>query len=213
MKHLTFLILLLFSFACSPGTYIRVHNDKPISTSAIVTIVQPRLTFDADGVPSGVGYYAHCNGFFVSYYNHAYMVTASHCVRGLNVGDRVDYLNPNGFGIGHSTLVDSDTTFDTAMLQPESIPVDPLVADVNYKVNAGDTVFSCSSLTHQTVLGNVIGELTYGWFDTTQSVAKGWSGAPVMNGDGNVIGLVSMCHFITEDDMCMPNNAIIAKLK
>lgn len=213
MKRLLLLILILLTFSCSPGTYIRVHNDKPVSTSAIVTMVEPRLIFDEDGVPKGIGYYAHCNGFFASYYNHAYMITASHCVSGLNVGDQVDYLNPNGFGIGHTTLIDSDPTFDQAVLLPETVPVDPLVTDVNYQINAGDTVFSLSAITKQTVLGNVIGELTHGWFDTTQTVAKGWSGAPVMNGDGNVIGLISMCHFITEEDRCIQNNAIVAKLK
>lgn len=215
MKRLLLIFLILLTFSCSPGTFISVSSKdpKPITTDSIVTLITPQIVIDADGVPAGLAYYASCNAFFANYYGHDYLITAAHCVHGSNVGDRIDYLSPTGLGADHATLVDADPTFDTAVLVPASKHVVALPTDISYEINAGDTVFSCSTMFRSTVLGNIIGELTYGWFDTTQTVGKGWSGAPVINGEGNVIGLISMCRWITEEDRCQTSYAIVAKLK
>lgn len=216
MKTLAYLSLILALNSCSAGTYTYTNpitkSHLSISSRSVVTLIEPAVFSDAFGVPNALGYTDNCNAFCVRDVDAKYLVTAAHCVEGLSIGSRFNYLEPNGAGYGEATLEWVGVTGDRAIATFKDNSLVPLRVNAGYEPSGGDLAITFSSLYSQASSGHVIGELTNLWYDTNQTIDFGWSGSPVVNEDGDAWGIVSMCHPNDDESACEPNYAIISSI-
>jgi S1-C subfamily serine protease len=75
----------------------------------------------------------------------------------------------------------------------------------------GENVWSYSPIFRARSSGSVTGWLGADWFETTQSVAEGWSGSPVLDARGDVVGVVSQCPAIASGatKRCAPGHVVV----
>ena len=210
----TLLVGLLLVLSCSaPTVMIRSTTDTPSLTSAsVVTIIEPNIETDEYWVPIGYGWHATCNAFCVQRLGTNYLITAAHCVPDQKHGDQVRYLKPNGIGHGVGKLIWTSPEHDNAVVSVDDPDLVPLTIDAAYEPAMGDIAQSASSYYATESYGHVIGSLAPGYYDTTQSIVRGWSGSPVLNENGNVWGIVSKCSFDWLTMECRPGYAIVAEV-
>jgi S1-C subfamily serine protease len=136
-------------------------------------------------------------------------MTAAHCVPYADGAD-VRFLAPSGWGHGHAVLVMRDEATDVAVLElvdPEQ--VEPLPVGPGPVV--GDVVVAYSSVYDRTSTGLVTAWLSGQWYETNQTIDRGWSGSPEMDEEGRVWGLLAKCP--TElDGSCLPGQAFATGL-
>jgi hypothetical protein len=206
------LFLLLFVLSCAPGSVQVSRSHSSISNHSVVTLIAPILILDGKGIPIGIGYADSCNAFGIDRLGTQLLLTAAHCLSGMEVGDEFKYREPNGVGFGTAELIWLDPAGDRAAASISDPLISSLDIDLEYVPNAGDETVTISSLHGGVSRGAVIGELAHGWFDTTQSVGFGWSGSPVVNEAGSVWGILSMCRLQDEESDCDPGYAIVTQI-
>lgn len=214
MRLFIFLSLLFLLISCQSTTFIKSDgaNYVRVTSRSVVSIVKPYLTSDEDGVPTGIGSYAACEAFCVKDVDKPYLVTAAHCVEGLAPGSIFLYQEPNGIGYGSAILEWIGKTGDRAIAQVDDTQLVPFLVNSSYLPEQEDPVVSISIHYNAISRGKVIGKLSEGWYDTTQTFNFGWSGSPVINQFGTVWGIVSKCRQSYGEDTCDPNYAIISSI-
>lgn len=212
MKLTSLALILLCS--CGGPIYVRTSesNTVRISDRSVVSIIKPVVITDKDGVPNSMGYSTICNAFCVQDVDVPYLVTAAHCVDGMGPGSRFRYLSVNGIGSEWATLEWVDLAGDRAIATINDSSLVPFKVNASYYPEPGDVTIAVSSVYSDVSKGNVIGQLSDGWFDTTQNVTYGWSGSPVLNQYGQVWGIVSMCRLTDGEQDCDPDYSIVSSI-
>ncbi len=216
MKTLTLLSLLIALSSCSgPATIVPESlspTHRPITDRSIVSIIEPYIDTDDNGIPNRMGYSPTCNAFCVQDIDAPYLVTAAHCVQDMGPGSRFRYMTNNGTGSKWATVEWVGVTGDRAIASINDPSLIPFNVNSSYYPEPGDVALTVTSVYSDISRGEVIGELSHGWFDTTQTVTFGWSGSPVMNSQGTVWGIVSMCRLTDSETDCDPNYSIVSSI-
>lgn len=214
MKSLFLLSLILALNSCSAPSAVVKTSDPNINITdrSVVSIIEPTIINDKDGVPHSMGYSTTCNAFAVQDIDVPYLVTAAHCVKGMGPGSRFRYLSANGIGSEWATLEWVGLTGDRAIATIDDSNLIPFKVNSSYYPEPGDVTISVSSVYSDVSKGTVIGPLIDGWFDTTQNVTYGWSGSPVLNQYGQAWGIVSMCRLTEGEQNCDPDYSIVSSI-
>jgi hypothetical protein len=141
------------------------------------------------------------------------VLTAAHCVEhkadpndqdpeARRVAELRDSIWFFAHGAGQAqvaTLIEYDALHDRAVLAPDENPPSPLAARKLCASCAltGMPVHSYSALYQETHAGRVLGQIWAGlgseYWESDLSIEPGWSGSPVFDSSGAVVGLVSKC--------------------
>jgi hypothetical protein len=151
-------------------------------------------------------YVASCNAFAISGNR---LMTAAHCVPGVEPGGEVRYLSPDGVGHGIAILLSVNKDADLATC--EAYGLTPL--PVTSAPRDGENALSVSSFYGQTSYGHVSAKLGQGFYETSLSIIKGWSGSPVLDTHGRAWGVVSRCYTVPETGECQPGTTIVTALE
>lgn len=189
---------------------------SPIRPDSVVTLLQPTPPPTCIGFPEekcryAYSYEPHCAAFAVARQGQTMLATASHCVpAGTANTTRLHFYAPSGWGHGHAYLLERNDSVDVAflalgdpeMVEPLRIGRSPLV---------GDNVLSYSPIFRESSAGKVRGWLGGDWFATNQTINAGWSGSPVLDTRGDVVGIVSRCP--TDEGgavrRCIPGHTVV----
>lgn len=213
------------SCGCSAPT-IANGPAGPITRASVVTLVTPAIIehdptgADEDGNVGelrSVAFVPSCNAFAIRKDGNVYLVTAAHCTEGVKLGEPVRYLAPNGWGHGIAKLTWRDTGHDQALLSPGSGARDLVPLERGPLPELGARVTGVSAYYGASTSGVVVVKLAEGFYGTTQTVVRGWSGSPVLDEQGRVWGILSRCeaHQTNADPdsaECDPGRAIVASL-
>ncbi len=201
---------------CAPATLAPAGASRPAVTGAsVVTLVRPeaRWTWGAlssDVADNGTGfrlrYEPSCNAFAIE---PETLVTAAHCVRGIEPGGEVRYLSPDGVGYGFAELVRVDLARDLAWARAGGLKPLPVASPPA----PGSVVISVSSFYEAVNTGSLVAQLSTSYYETTQTIIKGWSGSPVFDARGRVWAVVSRCHVASDSDDCIPGATIVTALE
>lgn len=212
MRHLLCLLLALVGCACASDPLAPSH-PRANSVVSLLELVGPPPCM---GFPEEQCRYAntwepHCAAFAIERAGKTMLATASHCVPpGTTSASPLRFYAPSGWGHGLAHLVERDEVADVAFLAPaEPEMVTPL--RVGQSPLVGDSVWSYSPIYRERSAGHVTGWLGADWFQTTQTVAAGWSGSPVLDEQGAVVGVVSRCPSAYEGAVrrCSPGHVVI----
>lgn len=208
-------LLGLFAQGCAPATLAQAGAQSPAITGAsVVTLVRPaaRWTWGSlseEGITSSgfkLRYEPSCNAFAIA---GGLLMTAAHCVNGIEPGGEVRYLSPNGVGHGIATLLSVNEAHDLATCEAQGLTPLPVTSPPR----DGEPVLSVSSLYEQISEGRVLGRLSTGYYETSQTIIHGWSGSPVLDTHGRVWGVVSQCTQAAGKLDCEPGRAIVTALE
>lgn len=207
--------LLYSCTGCAPATLAPAGAQSPAVTGAsVVTLVRPGVQWTWGSLATEQGltdsgfrlrYLPSCNGFAIEGHR---LMTAAHCVAGVELGGEVRYLSPDGVGHGIATLLAVNDAEDLATC--EAYGLTPL--PVTSPPRDGETVLSVSSYYGQTSYGVMRNRLSSGFYETSQTIIHGWSGSPVLDTHGRVWGLVSQCHMNADSSECAPGGTIVTAL-
>jgi hypothetical protein len=156
-------------------------------------------------------YEPHCAAFAIAKHGQTMLVTASHCVPDSTMSStKLRFHAPSGWGHGIAYLAhreaDADVAFltlsDPEMVTPLRVGRSPLV---------DERVWSYSPIYRARAEGIVTNWSRADWFETTQSITPGWSGAPVLDERGEVVGVVSQCPAISgiATKLCKPGRVVV----
>lgn len=162
----------------------------------------------------------HCSGFSITFNGEPALVTAAHCVsrpqndfdlspyakRSARIGDSVFFITRSEWnGISNSQSEARVTFFDAAHDRAVILPIEandtPAPIPVANLCNACDLehygIQYISALYgwdrhYGNITGQVVDNGTKFWSSDT-SILLGWSGSPVINSDGQAVGIVSKC--------------------
>jgi hypothetical protein len=210
MRSLVFITLFLSLFGCAP----RAITGSSVNGASVVALVHPELGLDEHGIePTAPRYVPYCNAFAMLDGDRVRLVTAEHCTDGAT---SIRYLAPNGIGHGHATLERRDAARDLAWFEPaDAEGLAPLVSGPPPRV--GSRVSSVSKLFDATLRGTVTERYFGGFYETNQTIQRGWSGSPVLDDTGRVWGVVSGCPWrqasALEGDFECVFGAIVAALE
>jgi hypothetical protein len=189
---------------------------SPIRPDSVVTLLQPAPPPTCIGFPEekcryAYSYEPHCAAFAIARQGQTMLATASHCVPADTANTtRLHFYAPSGWGHGHAYLLERDAAADVAFLalgDPELVT--PLRMGKSPLV--GESVWSYSPIYRERSEGLVTGWLGGEWLETSQTIAKGWSGSPVLDAGGDVVGVVSQCPGDTNGATvrCAPGRAVV----
>lgn len=200
---------------CAPATLAPASAQTPAVTGAsVVTLVRPAARWTWGSLSSEEGltdsgfklrYARSCNGFAIP---GNQLLTAAHCVAGIEPGGEVRYLSPDGVGHGIATLLSVNEAADLATCEAHGLT--PL--EVTSPPRDGETTLAVSSYYGQTSYGKVLGHMSTGFYATDFSIIKGWSGSPVLDTRGRVWGVVSRCTLDDTGLECAPGHTFVAAL-
>lgn len=209
-------LLGLFAQGCAPATLAQAGAQSPAVTgSSVVTLVRPAARWTWGNLSSEEGltdsgfklrYERSCNGFAIP---GGLLMTAAHCVAGIEPGGEVRYLSPDGVGHGIATLLSLNEAADLATCEAQGLT--PL--EVTSPPRDGETTLAVSSFYEQTSYGKVLNRLSTGYYETSVSIIKGWSGSPLLDMHGRVWGLVSQCHLRPDSSECDTSGSIVTALQ
>ncbi len=201
---------------CAPATLAPAGAQSPAVTGAsVVTLVRPQARWTWGALSSEAGltssgfklqYEKSCNAFAVA---DAKLVTAAHCVAGFAIGDELLYLSPDGVGYGLAELERVDAARDLAWAHAPGLTALPVTSPPR----DGEPALSVSSYYEAANYGVVVSKLSGGFYETSQTIIKGWSGSPVFDGHGRVWGVVSQCHLQDSGTECAPGYTIVTALE
>jgi Trypsin-like peptidase domain len=211
MRTLSLLVLAALLLACAPAA--GPAQPSPDSVVALLGKEGPPtcLRFPEETCSYADRFVPVCGAFAVVHYEQTMLATAAHCVpEGTTAAPDVHFWAPSGWGHGHAGLVERDNSADVAFLGvTEPGTLEPLRRGPMPLI--GETVHSYSPVLRESSAGRVSAWLGGSWFETTQTAAPGWSGAPVLNEQNEVVGLVSKCP--SPDGLargCAPGRVIVA---
>jgi hypothetical protein len=141
--------------------------------------------------------------------------TAAHCVvhkinqddpapdadQWANIGDSIWYRTQDGYYPQRATIAKYDAVRDRATLEPVDGDAPPPLA--LRRAKSGSRVHAVSGLYGYEVHdGRVQGKTFAGapgvWFwESDVSIVPGWSGSPVLNEAGEVVGIISKCNGVS----------------
>lgn len=194
LRSLALLLLALVVAACATDP---LAPSQPRADS-VVTLLRVAGPPPCIGLPEEPCRYANtfkprCAAFALTRAGQTMLVTASHCVPDSATNlTPLRFRAPSGWGHGKAYLLERNAAADVAFLalgEPELVT--PL--RVGKSPLIGESVSSYSPIYRARAPGQVTGWLGGDWFETTQSVAAGWSGSPVLDDRGDVVGVVSQC--------------------
>ncbi len=203
---------MLFVLSCAQPVFVDKTKLSPaITGDSVVALVESYVQNDGSGIPVAVKSRETCSGFGATDGNAIFLVTAKHCLD-LKPGDKFRYEYTNGIGteIAEVASFDGDVLF--AIVNDKKLR--PFEIDRTYEPRYLDLAISVSVPFQAVSYGRVVTSLGSNFYDTDQTIARGWSGSPVVNEDGNVWGVVSMCK-VTRDkgnDDCDPSYAVVSMI-
>ena len=205
--------------ACAPA-----RGPADAEADAIVVL----LSADNDRHPD-------CNAVAIGPHE---LATAAHCVthridqedetpdapRTAEIGDPVWYVTRamwggTGSGAERARVSYYDRVRDVALLETEGVPGPPRrVAELGVEaVYARSALYEWERHNGQVAGRTFMGRSSYYW-ETTIDIIPGWSGSPVFNASGAVVGLVSACAGATinagthQFKTCLPKFALVVDL-
>ncbi len=194
MRALACLLLALALVACAPEP-LAPGQPRAASVVTLLKVVGPPpcMRFPEEQCRYADSYEPRCAAFALVRAGQTMLVTASHCVpeSATNLTP-LRFLAPSGWGHGLAYLIERNAAADVAFLalgEPEMVT--PLRRGKSPLV--GESVWSYSPIYRDRADGQVTSWLSGDWFETTQTVSKGWSGSPVLDAGGDVVGVVSQC--------------------
>lgn len=195
---------------CAPGQVGPTRAGVP--AEAVVELVRqethPRPTWGAepgwaDLAPRWVSY---CHAFGVERLGRVQLATAAHCVVPESSATRYQ----RAVGLGTARFSYYSEARDVAYLDTDE-PVTALPRALALGEFPADgtavRVFSSSGASS----GLVTGPYVLGYYGTTLTIHKGWSGSPVVDARGRAVGIAVKCQAEPYAD-CMPGSAIVAAL-
>ncbi len=193
MRLLSLLLLALSLLACRDPQAPGQPRAASVVTLLRVEGPPPCIGFPEEPCRYRDSYAPRCAAFALVRQHQTMLVTAAHCVpeSATNLTP-LRFLAPSGWGHGLAYLLERNEAADVAFLaigDPEMVT--PLHTGRSPLV--GDSVWSYSPIFRATSAGVVTDWLGGDWFESTQTVAKGWSGSPVLDDRGDVVGVVSQC--------------------
>lgn len=207
----TLITAMLALVACSAP----VMPDR-LSADSVVTLLQVAppaacLGFPGDKCRYAERYTPRCAAFAIVRQGQTMLATASHCVPdGTSNTTPIRFYAPSGWGHGFAYLIERNDPVDVAFLalaDPEMVA--PL--RVGRSPLVGESVLSYSPIFRGSTTGKVNGWLGGDWLETTQTITPGWSGSPVLDGRGDVVGIVSQCPTEARGAtrQCVPGHAVV----
>jgi hypothetical protein len=204
-------LLLALVVACAADP---LAPSQPRADS-VVTLLQLAGPPPCVGFPEEPCRYAstwepHCAAFAIVRAGQTILTTAAHCVpASVSSSTPLRFHAPSGWGHGKAYLAERDDAADVAFLTPaEPGMVTPL--RVGRTPLVGDSVWSYSPIYRDRSTGHVANWLGSDWFETTQTVDAGWSGSPVLDDRGEVVGIVSRCPAEqTAAKRCAPDRVVV----
>jgi hypothetical protein len=188
-------LLLLFTLlACAPDP-LAPGQPRAASVVTLLRVVGPPpcIGFPEEPCSYADSYAPRCAAFALVRAGQTMLVTASHCVpeSATNLTP-LRFLAPSGWGHGLAYLLERNDAADVAFLAlGEPDMVTPLRKGKSPLV--GESVWSYNPSYRERSDGKVTSWLSGDFFETTQTVDKGWSGSPVLNANGDAVGVVSQC--------------------
>ncbi len=212
MKKLI-LPLLLFITSCYQPVFVEKTSFTPaITGDSVVALVEAYVKNDVDVVPESIQLRETCSAFGATDGATKFLVTAKHCLDHVKPGDKFRYEYTNGIGteIAEVASFNGDVLF--AIVNDKKLH--PFEVDRTYEPRYLDLAVSVSVPFQSVSYGRVVSSLGSNFYDTDQTITRGWSGSPVINEDGNVWGVISMCK-VTRDkgnDDCDPSYAVVSSI-
>ncbi len=212
MRSLALLLLALLVAACASDP---LAPSQPRADS-VVTMLRlegppPCVGFPEEPCRYADTYEPRCAAFALVRAGQTMLVTASHCVPDSTTAlTPLRFLAPSGWGHGLAYLLERNVAADVAFLalsDPEMVT--PLRVGRSPLVD--ERVWSYSPIYRARSVGLVQDWLGNDWFETTQTVAKGWSGSPVLDERGDVVGVVSQCPGKVDGTVkrCAPGRVVV----
>ncbi len=206
------LALTLALSACAPDP-LAPGQPRAASVVTLLRVVGPPpcLRFPEETCSYADSYEPRCAAFALVRQGQTMLVTASHCVpeSATNLTP-LRFLAPSGWGHGLAYLLERNDAADVAFLalgDPEMVT--PLRKGKSPLI--GESVWSYSPTYRDRSDGQVTGWLSGDFFETSQIVDKGWSGSPVLDASGDVVGVVSQCSSETSGatTRCAPGRVVV----
>lgn len=186
-----------------PGDIVALLGKEPAA---------PCLGFPEEQCSYADRFVPICGAFAIVHFEQTMLATAAHCVpENATTAAVLRFYAPSGWGHGLAGLVERDDAADVAFLgvtEPDLL--EPLRSGPMPLI--GETVHSYSPVLRASSSGKVSAWLGSYWFETTQTAAAGWSGSPVLDVHGAVVGLISRCPSPIEGAVrhCSPGRVIVA---
>ncbi len=187
-------------------TEARTKDPKLALVTLVRFVAEPRATWGVGAEPGWSGkaeWQPYCTAFGVKRMGRVQLATAAHCVP---EGGRVHYLQHVGFGQAVASF--TSEARDVAYLDPSGDL--PATLELAPMPPAGAHVGAYSSTFEPVSTGRVVTEYVLGFYETSQTIVFGWSGSPVVDDLGRVVGVVSKCP--TTEGQCTPGHTIVASL-
>ena len=197
------LMLAYFSQGCSSAPAPSARYG--VSTASMVSLARLERATPMSFLETGLArdrWVPHCTAFAVTRLGRVQLATAAHCVKGT---DQARYFRTWGLGLARVSWV--SVARDVAYLDVEDASLVPLEMGI---MQVGQSVRSYSTLYDAVSDGRVQYEYEGGWFETTQTIVFGWSGSPVVDSFGRVVGVVAKCN--TTGGVCTPGHTQVASL-
>lgn len=212
MNALLLLLLAIGAVACA-GDPLAPSQPRADSVVTLLRVSEPPpcLGFPEERCRYAETYEPRCAAVALVREGQTQLATASHCVpESATNTTAIRFDAPSGWGHGRAYLLERDTAADVAFLSlqaPEMVK--PL--RVGRAPNVGETVSSYSPRFRARSVGMVIDWLGPDWFETSQTVGEGWSGAPVLNDRGDVVGIVIRCPLAVDGTArrCVPGRSVV----
>lgn len=201
-----YLALLAVFAACTAGAPAR-EGHAPAPT--VVALVKKRAAQPGEARQRDA-FVPVCSAFAVLRAGRVRLATAKHCLPGQPAAPRLRYLAPSGWGHGLASVSYADPGSPVAYLAPDD-PAGLVPFELAGPPLPGEAVTSHSEVYDADAPGLLVGQLTAGWFETSQSIVYGWSGSPALDAQGRAWGVVSKCP-PEESGACRPGRTIVAAL-